>query len=417
MKSQNSVDNFLNNPFDKSSLPSAPFGLTTAKYQAVLSIRHHGALSRVAIADAIGYSASKITSVVNDLIKDNILEETQDGKSTGGRRPREISFNPTFGYIVAVNIGVTKIDIALVDFNEHIRIRRMLPINIKDGPDAILRMVCDFLMGRIEQLDIPVSKIYAFTVTVPGAVKPNSCVPYNTPLMPGWGDYQIDSVIRQNFPYAVVNVSNDANAMAYGELRKGDGIDDDNFIYIKIGMSLSAGIILHGAIYQGANGRAGDIGNIVVTTPDVGGQSSHTTLLETLASGSAIAEQAHQATQLNTETILSEYSDDALTARDVGTAASEGDVIANRIIEKSGQIIGESLANLVTFFDPGVILMGGGVSNIGHQFLTSVRRSILDRSPSLLTQNLRIEIAPLGSEASLIGAIAMALESVFVLEQ
>lgn len=412
MKQKNSANHHTNNPFDQSVKHSAPFELSLAKYRTVTAIRKAGALSRIHIAELIGYSPSKITSVVNDLIADDILEETRDGHSTGGRRPREISFNPNFGYVVVVTIGVTKLDIALVDFNEHIRLRRMVPVNIKEGPDAILRLICDFVLERVDQLEIPINKIYAFGITVAGAVKPDSYELFDTSLMPAWGGYQLDNIIRQNFPSAQVLVENDANAMAYGELRKGAGREEDNFIYVKIGTSISAGIILNGQVYRGANGRAGDLGKVFVKASSL---NDETVALESVASGESIATQATHALKFDQQTLLHRYADEPLTAREVGTVASEGDAVANQIIQLSGQIIGEALANLVTFFDPSLILIGGGVSNLGHQFLSAIRRSILARSPSLLTQNLRIDIAPLGSEASMTGAIALALENVFVL--
>ncbi len=415
MKNSNQADPIRNNPFGSSIEKVAPFALPAAKFGALQALRQHNILSRSSIADAIGYSASKITAVVNDLIEEGILVELEDGKSSGGRRPRNIGFNPQFGYVVTVTIGLTKLDIALVDFTEHIRIRRMIPINIKDGPDKIISSICQLVLDRIEQLSIPLGKIYGFGITVPGALDPATRTPFETPLMPGWGGYQINTIINQTFPYAAVVVEKDANAMAFGELRKGRGNDFQNFIYVKVGRHIDAGVILNSQIYYGANGRAGDIGQTQVDMlSQTGGIEIHP--LNAVASGNALAQAAVAYASKFPNSMLASGNFDSLSARDVATAAIEGDELALYLIDRTGTAIGKALSNIVNFLDPELILIGGGVSNIGHQFLAAIRRSILDRSPSASTQDLQVELAPLGSEASLIGATALALESIFVLD-
>lgn len=417
MNNRNRIDRLENNPFDSSVRHVAPFGLSQARFGAVNAIRQHGTLARTNIADIIGYSPSKITLVVNELLDEGILSEVDDGKSTGGRRPRNIGFNPNFGYIVVANIGTTKLDIALVDFSERIRVRRMLPINIKDGPDSILTNICEFILERIKQLDIPVNKIFGFTITIPGAVDTKTAVPFENPLMPGWGGYAIDSLINETFPYAVVVIENDANAMAFGELRKGRGQGVENYLYVKVGASLHAGIIANSQIYHGSNGRAGAIGNMFVDYHKSDTSPLESIPLNDLVSGEAIANHARQAILSGeTDTILNTFDAQTVTARDVASVAAEGDAVAIEILQTCGEILGHSLSAIVNILDPQLILVGGGVSNMGHQFLAAIRRSILDRSPALSTENLRIEIAPLGSEASILGSIALALESIFVLE-
>ena len=402
------------NPFEKVPEEAvAPFELSAAKFRTVDCIRRMGALPRINIAEAIDYSPSKVTSVVNDLVKAGILLETNEGKSSGGRRPREIAFSPNYGYVVAVTIGATNLDVALVDFGEHVRIRRMMPIDVKEGPDAILSSLSEFVYERLEQLEIALNKVYAFCITVPGSVETQTGTLSDTPIMSSWSGYHIERFIKESFPYSMVTVENDANAMAFGELRKGRGQGLENFIYLKVGRSIRAGIVVGGQIYRGTLGRAGDIGQ---TFTDVR-NGSGSVQLDSLASGTAIAERALAVLETDADTILHDYFEAGVTAREVGLAASDGDKAAIEIVQDSGQIIGEALANLVTFLDPGLILIGGGVSNLGHQFLASVRRSILDRSPPVLTQHLQVEIAPLGSEASLLGATALALEGVFVLDE
>ncbi|MBZ0298296.1 MAG: ROK family transcriptional regulator [Anaerolineae bacterium] len=393
----------------------APFELSSPKYLTVSAIRQAGTLSRIRIAESIGYSPSKITSVVNDLIADGILEETGEVQITGARRAKEIGCNPRFGYIVVAKIGMTTLDVALVDFSERIRVRRMLSITPQAAPGTVLNQICRFVLERIDKLDIPLSDVLAFGITVPSPVEKQSGTLFDSPLMPSWGGYQIASLIRETFPYAMVIVENEANAMAFGELRKGSSQDLQSLVCINVGVSIHVGFILGGQIFHGANGRAGDIGHIHVQCDVSDDAGSETVLLESIASEIAITHQALQAVTAGKDTMLSHYDPDLLTAHDVAVAATEGDLVAQGIIHRSAHAIGEVLANIVNILDPDLILIGGDVSEANPTFLAAIRRSILDRSPSLTTQHLRIEVAPLGHEATILGMTTLVLENLFVI--
>lgn len=417
MKKKHSLGQPKKSPFEAAPAQTAPFKLAQSEYLAVAAIRHAGTLSRTRIAETIGYSPSKITSVVSDLIQAGILEEKGEGPATGARRAREVGFNPQFGYVVVARISFSKLDIALVDFSEHIRVRRILPLSQPADPGRVLNEICQIVRERIDKLNISLSDILAFSIIVPGAVDTETNTLFDTPLMPSWGGYHIDSLIRESFPYAIVLVENEANAMALGELRKGKFPNLQNVVYVNVGGTLNAGIILNGCIYRGANGRAGDIGQMRVEHVDSTQRTSAMIPLEQVVSGVAIVQQARQRIESGADTMLKSSDFATLTARDVGIAATEGDWIATQIVQRSGQILGETLANIVNFMDPDLVLIGGPVSDVAPGFLAAIRRSILDRSPSLATQHLRIEIAPLGPDASLFGAIALALESIFVNEK
>jgi predicted NBD/HSP70 family sugar kinase len=247
----------LVNPFE-TGLRSAPFVLDAAKFRTVETLRYHGKQSRTGIADLILYSPSKMTSVVNDLIDEGILEEVGEGMSTGGRKARAIDFNPTFGYFVAAIVAPLQLDIALVDFSTNIRVRRIIPLPAECSPQGVLSDVAAFLLERLDKLNIPLEKILGFGLATPASVDALSGTFFDTPRLPGWGAYQVDSYLREVFPYAVIVLEKDVNAMAYGELRRG-GLPHKTFIALKTTEPASLGIVIDGSIYRGATGRAGEM--------------------------------------------------------------------------------------------------------------------------------------------------------------
>lgn len=395
---------------------SAPFRLRPSESEAVTSIRVHGSLSRTEIADVTGYSRSKITAIINRLTDSGILEEIGDGESSGGRRPRVLSFKADFGYLVGVDMGATSLDIALANFKGQVIQRVAHVIDVRNGPEDVLGLLRSTLLEMLGFLGIDPTKIYAFGIGVPGPVEFSTGLIIAPPIMPRWEAYPIRDFIRETFPCAVVIIDNDVNVMALGELRGGAGINDENFIFVKIGTGIGAGIICNGQIYRGSNGCAGDIGHICADRNGPPCHCGNIGCLEAIAAGPPIARRAMDAARTDPNTVLAKYmaeQNGKLSALDVGRAAMEGDRVANEIIRESGRMIGEVLAGLVNFFNPSLILIGGGISNIGHQFLASIRRGVLHRSMPLSTRHLRIDISPIASDSGIVGAISLAMEHVF----
>ena len=398
-------------------IPEAPFPLEISQLNAVEAVRRVGPLSRSDIAERLSYSRSKITAVVGDLIDTGIIEEVGDGNSTGGRRPRFLDFKASFGYVVGVDLGASSLDIAIADFKGHILDRQYMPSDVREGPDAILALIRNIIIDRIEYLEIPPTKIYGIGIGVPGPVEFSTGLLIAPPIMPGWEAFPIKAFFIETFPSAVVIVDNDVNVMALGELRGGAGRNEENFLFVKIGTGIGCGIVCNGHIYRGSNGCAGDIGHICADQNGTTCHCGNVGCLEAMAAGPAIAALATKAALDNKSAILAKYFEirnGELTAEDLGAAASEGDRVANEIIRDSGRMIGEVLASLVNFFNPSLILIGGGVSHIGHQFLASIRRGVLHRSLPLSTRHLRIDTSPMGPDAGVNGAISLALEHVFV---
>jgi predicted NBD/HSP70 family sugar kinase len=106
-----------------------------------------------------------------------------------------------------------------------------------------------------------------------------------------------------------------------------------------------------------------------------------------------------------------------LTAENVGDAAREGDALAIEVIRESGQFVGDVLASLVNFYNPGMIVIGGGVSNLGNQLLSSIRQSVLNRSLPLATRDLHIVFSSIGPDAGVIGAVNLAMDYMFTLTE
>jgi glucokinase-like ROK family protein len=393
--------------------------LPESEVRVVNTILKTGELSRTIIAELTGYSRAKITSVIGNLIDQGVLEEAGEGASTGGRKPRLLNFSRELGVVIGVDMGATSIEMAIADFNGQILERHEEETDVRRGPEPILLHVAEVVSEMLDRQGIPTEEVRGIGIGVPGPVEFATGLLIAPPIMPGWEAYPIRQKLQQVFTDAIVMVDNDVNIMALGELRKGAGVGVENFIFIKIGTGIGSGIVAHGEIYRGSSGCAGDIGHIRAAPDGPVCHCGNVGCLEAMAAGPAIAKAALEAAQEGRSPILSKYVEahgGALTAIDVGRAAAEGDPVANEIIQHSGTLIGEVAAGLVNFFNPSLILIGGGVSHIGYQLLSSIRQGVLRRSLALSTRHLHIDYSTMGGEAGMTGAVALALEHVFVAE-
>ncbi|KPL79238.1 hypothetical protein ADN00_04200 [Ornatilinea apprima] len=379
-------------------------------------IRRFDGSSKEELVDYTGYSRSKVNRVIQSLLDKRIIVETGKSKNTGGRRAVIFSLNGQLGLVAGVYVGATSIDLVLTDLSGRWLARSSEVAFVKDGPYKTLDRISEIIGQMVSSNGYTNEDVIGMGIGVPGPVDFSLGSLISPTIMPGWDKFPVVPYIHQAFPKAYVVVDNDVNMMAVGELIKGVGKGVKNLIFAKIGTGIGAGIICEGKIYRGTYGCAGDIAHICVDKNGPICVCGNTGCLEALAGGPAIANQGVKAIQEGRQTVLSEYykrNNGSLTSIDIGNAAREGDAVAIEIIRNSGRIIGEVIAGLVNFFNPGMIIIGGGVSKLGNLFLSSIRQSILKRSLPLATRDLSILFSDLGDDAGVIGAVSMAMDMMF----
>ena len=233
--------------------------------------------------------------------------------------------------------------------------------------------------------------------------------------MPGWDGYDVRGHLAERF-HAPVWVDNDVNVMALGELRGGLAQGQRDVVYIKVGSGIGAGLVSAGRLHRGAQGCAGDIGHVAaVDGGDVVCRCGKTGCLEALAGGAALARDGAAAAASARSPYLAGVvaSGRAVTATDVSAGATHGDPVCVELLSHSAHLVGEALARIVNFFNPSLILIGGGVAQAGDLYLAEIRQSVFSRSLPLATRSLQILRSPLGDMAGMRGAAFMVTDELF----
>jgi glucokinase len=229
--------------------------------------------------------------------------------------------------------------------------------------------------------------------------------------MPGWDGFPIRKYLQDlwNCP---ITLNNDAELGAIGEWAYGAGRGTQHMAYIKVGSGIGAGLILGGKIYLGATGMAGEIGHLTIRENGPRCSCGNYGCLEALAGGGAIARRAREAIISGKRTQLSEIEPvESISARDVGEAARFGDLLAQHIVAEAGEHLGIAIAGVINLSNPSMVVIGGGVSQMGDLFLEPVRRVVNARSLKPAAQAVRISAAMLGRRSSSMGAVVQAVDT------
>ena len=383
------------------------------------ALRRRGRISRGEVSAITGWSKAKASQEIRSLVNKGYLVEIGEGASQGGRRPQLLRINNQLGYIAGIDIGATSLDIALADVSGLIVQRQSEPTDVKLNPESVLGRCSELLIQLIQSQNVSPNQMLGIGVGVPGPVDFARGVLVAPPLMPEWENFPIRDFFKNTFPSAFVVVDNDVNIMALGEQRSGDAENVDHFLVVKIGTGIGCGIMASRKIHRGSSGSAGDIGHICVDPNGPICRCGNRGCLEAMAAGPAISEKATQAARDGKSELLQKMMQNhghALTPEDVNLACREGDEIALEIIRSSGKMIGDVLAGLVNFFNPSQIYITGGISNFGNHLLIAIKRAVLRRSLPLATSGLDIVFSRMGSDAGVLGAIMLALEYLFIVE-
>jgi glucokinase-like ROK family protein len=405
--------------YQAETLPNRNF-ITNSEKELLDLIRKYGEFSKVDLMAYTEFSRTKVTSCIDSLLNKKIIIAKNGTDYTGGRRSKKFSLNGELGLVAGVDIGATSIDLGIADFSGKFLAHYSEPALVQDGPIKILGRTCSLLEKMLKEKALGPEKLNGIGIGVPGPVDFSVGTLVSPPIMPGWDRYPIIQTVQQWFPCANVVVDNDVNVMALGEINQGAGKGFDNLVFVKIGTGIGSGIICEGNLYRGSSGCAGDIGHISVNKSGPLCHCGNRGCLEAYAGGPAIVERALTEAHAGRSPILLKYFEKngkVLRTEDVGDAAREGDAFAIEVIRESGQYIGDVLAGLVNFFNPEMIVIGGGVRNLGNLLLSSIRQAVLHRSTSLATRDLHIVFSETGPDAGVIGAVNLAMDYMFSISE
>lgn len=374
-------------------------------------VRDEGPLSRVDLADRLGVSRTTIAAEVGRLVELGLAADAGPAASRGGRRSSLVDLDGKVRF-VGVDVGATHIRVAVTDGRLAVLAAAAEPADVRQGPEAVLARALELTRSLLREQGV--DRPAGLGIGVPGPVDFQSGVPVSPPIMPGWDGYPVRDALSRELGCPVL-LDNDVNVMALGEQHSGVARSARDFLFVKIGTGVGCGIVVDRHLYRGADGCAGDIGHVRVEEYGPTCACGNVGCLEAFFGGAALAREAMAAARSGRSPALAAMlaANGPLTAAHVGRAVGQGDAQAVQLVRDGGRRVGGVLASLVSFFNPGLIVIGGGVARLGHSLLAEIRGVVYRTSLPLATGNLPVVLSELGEDAAVIGAARLISDEVY----
>lgn len=311
---------------------------------------------------------------------------------------------------LAIDIGGTKLAVAVVTIDGELHGYRVEPTRRAEGPDSILPRL--FRMGHeaiaaagAEGID----GVGAVGISCGGPLDAARGVLTGPLHLPGWVGIPIVELASGEFDLPAV-LENDASAGALAEYRYGVGRGTATELYVTISTGIGGGAVIDGRLHRGAAGNGGEFGHIMVRPGGRVCLCGRRGCLEAYASGTSIAARAAEALAATSEpSALRETAEP--TAADVSRAHAHGDALATAIWTETTDLLAIALTDLVNVFEPDVVVLGGGVTRAGSALLDPVREAVLRDAMAPAAATVRIEAAGLGAVVCVVGAAALAFDA------
>lgn len=310
---------------------------------------------------------------------------------------------------IGVDLGGTAIKVGICNEDGELIQTYEGPTGTENGPDAILDNICTYVRKIVEQSQYTWEQVEGIGAGIAGFMDiPEGFVKFSPNL--GFRNVPVKKILEEKLG-KTVKIDNDANVAALGEAWAGAGKGVPNCVCYTLGTGVGGGIIIHGKIYQGFSGMAGELGHMSVV-PDLEAIQcgcGRMGCLESVSSATGIIRMAKDAVERGDRTTLSAV--EKITAKDVFDAAKAGDEVAARIVARAAFYLGKSMAAIAVVVNPQRFIIGGGVSKAGEFLFEQIREVFKRYAPEVAQEGVEIVPAQLGNDAGVVGAAGLLLRS------
>lgn len=313
-------------------------------------------------------------------------------------------------YVIGIDMGGTNTAFGIVDARGTV----IASSSIKTGKHSKIEDYIDELYTEIHRIMVAndaEGKINGIGIGAPngnyftGMIEDVINLPWPTPI-------PLAQLISDKFGIPCL-ITNDANAAAIGEMTYGAARGLKDFIMITLGTGVGSGIVVNGQLVYGHDGSAGELGHVIMKRNN--GRMcgcGRAGCLEAYCSATGVARTAREFLEIrDEESLLRDYDIDTITSKDVYDCAVKGDKLAIDIFNYTGTILGEALADFVTFSSPEAFVIFGGLTKSGDYIMNPIREAFDKNIMKVFKGKVKILISELKeSDAAVLGASALGWE-------
>lgn len=358
-------------------------------------ILHNRSTTRAALCNALGIGAVTAGKYTEELLSSGMIQEDGFSESSGGRKPIVYSVSDSGHFILCINISTIYCEVAVADFNLHLKTIRHFSIRNDDNPDVVVGKIWAVYTSVKDELGLSDSSFIGAGLILFGSIKNEHGVMYKPILQymnKGWIDYPIIDKLSNLLPMPIF-AEKGITATASLEYNYGLGRRCHSLLYILCAMNIRSALVLNGQV-QGSSPFFEDaFGHMVVDFdgPECGcGQYG---CLNCYSSINAIMEDYRKNVKLGMETLIKKNPDEVVI-EDVCQAASNGDQSAVLSVKKAASILGIALANYVNVISPEIVLVSGLLSELSDLYYETAVTTTKERIRK--TANYEVEFYRVG---------------------
>lgn len=310
----------------------------------------------------------------------------------------------------SVDLGGTNIKGVLATAEGKILAAKSAPTLSHEGPERVIERIAALVeeLGRQVQ-----SRPQALGMAIPGLVDRVRGVTKFLPNLPTqWRDVPVRDLLSPRLGCPVY-LLNDVRTATLGELTFGHGRTARTMAFFALGTGIGGGVAIDGKLRLGPLGAAGELGHQTILPDGPRCGCGNLGCLETLASGPAIAAEGVRLMQSGLAPRLFEIlngDSGRITTKEMAAAAEAGDANVRDAILRAARFLGIGVANVVVVIHPEIVVLGGGVAQIGDLLFDTVRQTIRERIGMFPTDGVRVLPSALGENAGALGGIALAMQ-------
>lgn len=317
-------------------------------------ILEKGAISRINLARRSGLPTATITRIANELIAAGLLTEetSEETHVNGGRRPILLRMNPKAGYVIGIKLREQSMTVVLCDLQCTVIHSCEGSIGDELAPYKITREIAAIVKRCISEAGVPYESVLGVGLGMAGIIDSARGICVYSPML-NWQQVELGPALRFEL-HLPVRIDNDVNTLAVAERQFGEGRDYANFLLFAIGIGIGAGIVIHGEIYHGSHGGAGEFGHMVID-PSADAPVCHCGkhgCLEAIVSDYALIRAATGQTD---DADIRENS--SRIVADLAEQARRGDTRLQKIFSYAGRMLGIAIANLINTLDPDCVFL------------------------------------------------------------
>jgi len=356
-------------------------------------------LSRADLAGAVGLTKSTVSLLVRELLSEGWLV-AREVVATGalGRRPTPLFIDPDRLLLLGAEVGIESVRVVATSLTGELRACTVANYGASRTAKACLHILATALLKLRKQLDTH-QQVLGIGVGLPGGVNEARGLLHFAPNL-GWRDIPFGAWLAeklQDSPLADVPlfIQNEADVAALGELEFNSAPASDPLLYVSINQGLGAGVIVGDRLLTGSRGFAGEVGHMVLQLNGARCSCGRRGCAEAL---------------IATRAMLGDSEDPAAlrSLAEVRAHLVDEDPLTLKAVNSAGRYLGMLLQNLSTAYDPGAIVLGGTVVELGEPFLAPALDTLGDYAAAANMPPPTVRTSRFGANAVAIGAAALA---------